>query len=707
MASIETLYDKNVQIRIQNNNLSALNTFESDTKSTQSRIATIRIQLKIQIQPSPSHKRDLILRLTDDNNWFFLYTLNLGEEDFSVLRQQQGLLVDFITFPNSLIQLIDSCDSVSNLQKGNSQSSSSFNLNLIQPESQSSPAQLNILEINAFRQITHLNLKLTQGDDTDIKDYLAECLSTLKQSLEKTSSELTNTRSHFTSRLESAETEVARLENKNNELHRDLLTKTDKLTAQYKIEISKLREEKSKNEAHLQNVGRKDREELESLLKSERTELNDKILELESINKELTARKFRSDGQIREQKLKINSLEEELNSLNGEVVKLRSHNRELNVERHDHEKIISNLKTQVALLEQEVKNKLELIDKTGNQIEKFEEYKINSDERINELKRANDQLNKKFNSRGDELVKANEIIQRQHGSIKELKYKNELKSVMASQNESAIQSKSQQLSDQIKQVDSLKLKLQTSESNLSQAQQSINEMQDKLKNNENCIQWLNKQLNDKTISGGSVSNYSVNRFNNNSSNSTQANYLNYKAKESPNKFNSVPNSARRSLNGSENFTLKSNLKGQMITNNIPSPIHKKVTINYDLDYSKGDTKFTSNKYPTSTPLVRNPNLRFNRKSGEDPLSYLKENTNPDSPAKVAVPFSPSNYSPKPTTPVKDKIFSLDPKYFSPATQKPDENENFESGDPSTTSIVNDYMNGIIGRKSLKFFGQKI
>lgn len=43
-----------------------------------------------------------------------------------------------------------------------------------------SPSNLNIVETNAFKHLTHLSLKLLPGSDTDVKKYLAACLSTLK-----------------------------------------------------------------------------------------------------------------------------------------------------------------------------------------------------------------------------------------------------------------------------------------------------------------------------------------------------------------------------------------------------------------------------------------------------------------------------------------------------------------------------------------------
>lgn len=42
------------------------------------------------------------------------------------------------------------------------------------------PANFSVVETNAFKHLNHLSLRLIQGSDKEIKDYLAVCLSALK-----------------------------------------------------------------------------------------------------------------------------------------------------------------------------------------------------------------------------------------------------------------------------------------------------------------------------------------------------------------------------------------------------------------------------------------------------------------------------------------------------------------------------------------------
>ena len=51
----------------------------------------------------------MVTKLTDDNDFYFLYTMRLSEDDFQTLKAQQGLLVDFGAFPQKFIDLLNLC----------------------------------------------------------------------------------------------------------------------------------------------------------------------------------------------------------------------------------------------------------------------------------------------------------------------------------------------------------------------------------------------------------------------------------------------------------------------------------------------------------------------------------------------------------------------------------------------------------------------
>lgn len=53
--------------------------------------------------------QDFHMEITDDDDPYTFYTLRMSEEDFSLLKSQQGLLIDFSTFPSKFVQLVERC----------------------------------------------------------------------------------------------------------------------------------------------------------------------------------------------------------------------------------------------------------------------------------------------------------------------------------------------------------------------------------------------------------------------------------------------------------------------------------------------------------------------------------------------------------------------------------------------------------------------
>jgi spindle assembly abnormal protein 6 len=51
----------------------------------------------------------LEVQLTDDSDLYFLYQLDIGEDDFHHLKTDQNLLVDFAQFPKKFIELLEEC----------------------------------------------------------------------------------------------------------------------------------------------------------------------------------------------------------------------------------------------------------------------------------------------------------------------------------------------------------------------------------------------------------------------------------------------------------------------------------------------------------------------------------------------------------------------------------------------------------------------
>ncbi|KTF90163.1 hypothetical protein cypCar_00033514 [Cyprinus carpio] len=246
------------------------------------------------------------------------------------LKVQQGLLIDFTSFPQKFIDLLEQC--ISEQDKENPrfllQLSSAFD---------HSPSNLNIVETNAFKHLTHLSLKLLPGSDTDIKKYLATCLSTVKEEKQQLEQKLRKTEEDLTRQLNYAQQIQARLQQQNEQL----------------------------------------RQELESSHHRSTQQLQSKVSELETANRELIDKKYKSDSTIRDLKAKLASLEEECQRSKQQVLSLRRENSTLDTECHEKERLVNQLQTRVAVFEQEIKDKEQLVLRTKEVLEATQQQKAN------------------------------------------------------------------------------------------------------------------------------------------------------------------------------------------------------------------------------------------------------------------------------------------------------------------------------------------
>lgn len=66
-------------------------------------------------------------------------------------------------------------------------------------------ASLNVIEINPFKHLCHLQLNFMPGNDSDVKKYLANCLKQLRENYTKLNREHDETKANLTQRLESTQ----------------------------------------------------------------------------------------------------------------------------------------------------------------------------------------------------------------------------------------------------------------------------------------------------------------------------------------------------------------------------------------------------------------------------------------------------------------------------------------------------------------------
>ncbi|KAG5467014.1 hypothetical protein LSCM1_01193 [Leishmania martiniquensis] len=111
--------------------------------------------------------RVLLVRLTDPADPFFLFELELLEDDYSAFKQRLELLVDFQGFPRYLVGMLR------DIAEGTSSYELSFVLNSA-AAADAHRGTLRVLETTDFKTVEHISLVLLRQGDAGLKRYLAE-----------------------------------------------------------------------------------------------------------------------------------------------------------------------------------------------------------------------------------------------------------------------------------------------------------------------------------------------------------------------------------------------------------------------------------------------------------------------------------------------------------------------------------------------------
>jgi spindle assembly abnormal protein 6 len=145
-----------------------------------------------------SRQRLLVIEVADEADPYFHHALAVGEAEFTDLKVEQAILVEFAAFPAHFVELLNCCRALpgglgspaqtrtSAASTPMTPSSGSFGLQLTIRDAAIS--SLSVVETNAFKHLAHLSLALRASNDAGLKRYLAARLqhtqATLRRSME-------------------------------------------------------------------------------------------------------------------------------------------------------------------------------------------------------------------------------------------------------------------------------------------------------------------------------------------------------------------------------------------------------------------------------------------------------------------------------------------------------------------------------------------
>lgn len=467
--------------------------------------------LRVTVTFSNSHskvsKQVLNIQVSDDEDPFFFYSLVLTEDDYQRLKQLQGLLVDFESFPSQVIRLLENC-------KENESSSSKFLL-LLEEENNGvgsvAKTSLKIVETNNFKHLCHLVLQIEPGNDNDIKKLMLQKIKSLKEQNQRAEKCISDLESQLFSKskyLAAKEEQLHEIEQK---------WKEDRLL--FKAESSKeLIEETEKfRKAQLdwQIKAQRDKNELEEKYHSVVKEKDSELSRLRLENQILQEKRSHLELTITEQARRLESLEKELATCRSDFSSLRKQSSKLDADYHEKDKLVNGLKTRLAVAEQESKDMTILMKKQQELLNVANEQKLRLEEVINEKEKNIQRKQGTIQNLTDELVKANEIISKIQKDMTVVSQKLKVRTSIALEQEKVVESNQTKIKELEQILRSKEKKIQSlleSENSLKCSFAELNstlEIKDKkIKENERLIDWLNRRLTEqsKTCSPNPVQN---------------------------------------------------------------------------------------------------------------------------------------------------------------------------------------------------------
>lgn len=485
-----------------------------------------------------SQSRSLRFQLTDPENLLFLFCVSVAEADFSVIKDQQCLNVDFAGFAGKFIDLVELCranglaadrpllstggssaDGQSEPLLLSSASSGSPQRRMLVPgrisavlrmdDAQHKAATLRILEHDELRDVDRFSLSLRAGTDVMLLDYLTGLVVFYRDRCKCLAGDLKETKEQCISLS-------AECKNLKNDLRvrdeREASALRD-AEAVLSAKLNDLREEQTRKLEAMVKTHELEKRGIETVLKEELQAMSSKHADLQKQHLALTEGKSQLELRVREltsegasQAKQIAVVTSELESLRTERMSLSRNLSDLQRQFHDMELAHSSGQQQVRGLEQNGATLKELLDSAYKQKDVLEEQSRG-------LKEALKHKDDKLRLAVGEINKANEILSQRGMLIEQLKQKLSIKAAVVGKQEEAIRGMERIQAEFNSERNSLRLTVDEKTTEIDKLKVQIKKLTDRLEEStkiiekdEGAIRWLSNQVNELQLQhAGAVS----------------------------------------------------------------------------------------------------------------------------------------------------------------------------------------------------------
>lgn len=341
----------------------------------------------------------LRIHISNDEDSFFLHSLEVSEEDFQSLKNEQGILVDFASFPLKVITLLDRCASPSAADVTRFQAVLTI---------RGAESVFRIVEINDFKQLPHITLTFRPGNDSSVKQFLAFRLLEVKSNCSDLTNELQSTKSdkeNLQIQLSSCQQQLADIK---EEYSRHML----EAQAEFKTQRALTQEEGLREREALKDHHEKEKQDLERRFREQNDSLSSRASELDAENRKLRDQKYDLDSKVSELSHKLGSAEGSKRSLEEEASRLKQQNQQLSSEKHEREIQLNEARAKLIALDEKAQAQVEIIEQQRSRVRELEAAARQAEGRCEDLREASSGHEVRAREAQQELVKANQVIEK-------------------------------------------------------------------------------------------------------------------------------------------------------------------------------------------------------------------------------------------------------------------------------------------------------
>ncbi|GET92946.1 hypothetical protein, conserved [Leishmania tarentolae] len=358
--------------------------------------------------------RVVLVRLTDPTDPFFLFELELLEDDYSAFKQHLELLVDFHGFPRYLVGMLG------DIAEGASAYELSFVLNGA-AVGDTNRGTLRVLEATDFKTVEHISLVLLRQGDAGLKRYLAERFQHYEQLFRSSEASRAALTAELQGKIEDLQTANDALRASLHKAEEEMRFMTTTAEKEQLVALNRLRDNHTKEMSAARESFDRKVEQLSKALEEKTRQLRDTTNEKEAALAESHARASSLEATVASLQSQLRSAQDTASMQTKELATLREMNDELANFKAEATKAMSENELNYVTLAERLRGTSTALQSREEKMTALQAHYEKQDEYIRILAEQNRQQAGRIQETEKNLDKAHHIIANQLQAIKNAK----------------------------------------------------------------------------------------------------------------------------------------------------------------------------------------------------------------------------------------------------------------------------------------------